>query len=228
MTHLSTEFARAGHAIVQDVLGIADISQLLEEIEKYPAHRSRAGVRHAMRIPAVARFVQSSVLIDMASALLGADALPFQATLFDKSPEANWLVAWHQDTALPMRERRDAPGWGPWSMKEGVLYAHAPAEALSRVVSLRVSLDDSTLWNGPLRVLPGTHKGGVLSDDEISQLAREIDAVDCVAPRGSVVAMSPLVLHASSKSEAAASRRILHIQYSALATMADGIELAGF
>jgi hypothetical protein len=45
-----------------------------------------------------------------------------RATLFDKSPTANWLVVWHQDTALPVQERREAPGWGPWSVKDGVIY----------------------------------------------------------------------------------------------------------
>ena len=37
--------------------------------------------------------------------------MPFRATLFDKSPQANWLVVWHQDTALPLRRRLDISGW---------------------------------------------------------------------------------------------------------------------
>jgi Phytanoyl-CoA dioxygenase (PhyH) len=36
-------------------------------------------------------------------------------------------------------------------------YAHAPTNALNQVVALRVSFDDSTVENGPLRVLPPTH-----------------------------------------------------------------------
>ena len=71
---------------------------------------------------------------------LGGEAFPFRATLFDKSPIANWLVVWHQDTALPLQERREAPGWGPWSVKDGVIYAHAPESALSQVLALRLHL----------------------------------------------------------------------------------------
>jgi len=96
------------------------------------------------------------------------------ATLFDKSPEANWLVVWHPDTALPLRKRRDTPRWRPWSAKEGRTYAHAPESALRRVLALRLHLDDSATKNGPLRVLPGTHTSGVLSDDAIHQLAAEV------------------------------------------------------
>ena len=33
---------------------------------------------------------------------VGAAAFPFRATLFHKSRSKNWLVSWHQDTALPV------------------------------------------------------------------------------------------------------------------------------
>jgi len=86
----------------------------------------------------------------------GNTAHSFRATLFDKSAVSNWLVAWLQDTALPLDRRVDDSSWGPWSVKDGVLHAIAPASARATIVALRVHLDDSTLPNGPLRVLPGT------------------------------------------------------------------------
>jgi ectoine hydroxylase-related dioxygenase (phytanoyl-CoA dioxygenase family) len=113
---------------------------------------------------------KSSKLLEIARSILGDTALPFRATFFDKSPASNWLVVWHQDTALPLQVRREVSGWGPWSVKEGVIYAHAPGTALSKVLALRVHLDDSRIENGPLRVLPGTHQLGVLTDDAIHQL----------------------------------------------------------
>ena len=111
-------------------------------------------------------------------------------------------------------------------MKSGVLYAHAPAWALAGVIALRVHLDDSTHTNGPLRVLPDTHIRGVLGDDEIERLCAEIEAVDCVATAGGVVAMRPLTVHASSKTRDDRSRRVLHIEYASGLTLAAGIELA--
>ncbi len=162
----------------------------------------------------------------IAREVLGDAALPFRATLFDKSPTANWLVVWHQDTALPLRERREAPGWGPWSVKDDVIYAHAPEHALSRVLALRIHLDDSTSENGPLRVLPGTHTLGVLTDDELHDLSKKIVPIDCLTPRGGVLAMRPLIVHASSKSRVENSRRVLHLEYAASPIVADDLELA--
>ncbi len=49
------------------------------------------------------------------------------------------------------------------------------------VVALRVHLDDATLPNGALRVLPGTHSGGVLTRDQIQQVADVVGPVACVA-----------------------------------------------
>ena len=152
--------------------------------------------------------------------------MPFRATLFDKSPVSNWLVVWHQDTALPFCERRDKSGWGPWSVKDGINYAHAPARALERTIALRVYLDDSVVDNGPLRVLPGTHKLGVLTDDEIQMKAKQTPAVDCLVRRGGVLAMRPLIVHASSKSSIDLPRRVLHVEYATSRLMDEGMELA--
>jgi ectoine hydroxylase-related dioxygenase (phytanoyl-CoA dioxygenase family) len=179
-----------------------------------------------MRHPVVQQVARDPRLVALASRFLGPSAISFRATLFDKSPDKNWLVVWHQDTALPVRERRDIPGWGPWSVKAGITYAHAPAAALSRVIALRLHIDDSVPDNGPLRVLPGTHTRGVMSDGEVAQLARDVHAVDCVCPAGGVVAMRPLLVHASSKAETDLRRRVLHIEYADALTLGDGLELA--
>ena len=90
-------------------------------------------------------------MLEIAGEFVGPAPVAFRATLFDKSPGANWLVAWHQDTALPLRQRIEHAEWGPWSVKAGVLYAHAPAWALEQVIALRVSLDDSSRhkWASP-------------------------------------------------------------------------------
>src|SRR5262249_27208934 len=160
--------------------------------------------------PTVNRIACDARMMCIAQAILGDAALPFRATLFEKLPDSNWLVAWHQDTALPLTERRESVGWGPWSAKEGVTYAHAPARALEQVLALRVHLDDSTAYNGPLRVLPGTQSRGVLTDDQIHALAAASSAVECLMPLGGVVAMRPLVVHASSKCQTDKPRRVLH------------------
>ena len=202
------------------------VDQLLREINELAPRRSRAGVRRALSLSPVAALAWQSQMIELARCILGSDAFPFRATLFDKSPAANWLVVWHQDTALPLRRRIELPGWGPWSVKEGIVYAHAPSTALSQVLALRLSCDESTLVNGPLRVLPRTHTLGVLSDDTLHDLSTQIEPVDCIVPKGGVVAMRPLVVHASSKSHTEMPRRVLHIEYAASESIVKPLQVA--
>lgn len=215
-----------GFHVITNVLSENETRSLIVSLSHPELQRSRAGIRHVLGQASVTSLAQDPRLLHIAQSMLGDAAIAFRATLFDKSPQANWLVVWHQDTALSLRERREVAGWGPWSEKEGIIYAHAPASALQQVLALRVHLDDSSLRNGPLRVLPGTHTRGVLSDDEIQRHARQIAPIDCVIPRGGVLAMTPLIVHASSKSASEESRRVLHIEYATSVKLESGLELA--
>jgi ectoine hydroxylase-related dioxygenase (phytanoyl-CoA dioxygenase family) len=214
-----------GFAILPRVLGNKEIERLLERISATAPRRSRAGVRHALRLSPVGELAQQPSVIERARAVLGPSAFPYRATLFDKSPNSNWLVVWHQDTALPLREHRETAGWGPWSVKEGIAYAHAPTAALTQILALRIHLDHSTTHNGPLRVLPGTHTLGVLSDDSVHELSTKMPQVECIVPAGGVLAMRPLLIHCSSKSQVEADRRVLHIEYAASSSIAAPLDL---
>jgi ectoine hydroxylase-related dioxygenase (phytanoyl-CoA dioxygenase family) len=215
-----------GFAIIPGILAHVEIEGLLEALPRQPLERTKAGIRHILTHAGVAELARDNRLLEIAKGILGSEAFAFRATLFDKSPPANWLVVWHQDTALPLRARRETPGWGPWSVKKGVTYAHAPASALSQILALRVHLDDSTSSNGPLRVLPRSHALGLLDDAKIYELSATLPAFDCLVPAGGVLAMRPLIVHSSSKSQSQAPRRVLHIEYAATKHMDEGLELA--
>jgi ectoine hydroxylase-related dioxygenase (phytanoyl-CoA dioxygenase family) len=182
-------------------------------------------MRHLMATPEIAALASDARLVKIARLELSADAVPFRATLFEKSAQTNWLIPWHQDTALPLTAKFDSAGWTAWSQKEGRLYAHAPAWALSRVIALRIHLDASTADNGPLRVLPYSHLAGILTDHSILEYANQHDNVTCLVPRG-VLTMRPLLIHSSSKIRAASLRRVLHIEYADSLDLAPAIRLA--
>jgi hypothetical protein len=218
--------ANLGFSIEEAVFTRRDMQRVLAALADLPGPRTKAGARHLMCAPPIRDLASDRRLHDIATGFVGPMAVPFRATLFDKSSDANWLVVWHQDTALPLCRRIEDTAWGPWSVKAGVLYAHAPAAALENVVALRVSLDDSTMTNGPLRVLPNSHVDGVLSDAQIAAVAARTAPVDCLTPSGGVVAMRPLMVHSSSKSTDLQPRRVLHIEYASAIQVADDVELA--
>ncbi len=140
-------------------------------------------------------------------------SVPVQCTVFEKSPARNWLVSIHQDLSIPVQEHvahRDVKGW---SHKEGVLYGQPPAAILEQLVGVRVHLDPYRPDDGSLRVVPGSHDRGILSDDEALALRDRIGEIECAVQRGAALVMRPLLLHASSKLKGSQVRRVLHFLF---------------
>jgi ectoine hydroxylase-related dioxygenase (phytanoyl-CoA dioxygenase family) len=102
-------------------------------------------------------------------------------------------------------------------------FVHGPDELMDQLLALRLHLDDSTPDNGPLRVIPGSHRSGSLSIEEIEKVRNASPARELTARKGGVIAMRPLLLHASSKSRTPGNRRVLHFLFGP-ETLPDGLE----
>jgi ectoine hydroxylase-related dioxygenase (phytanoyl-CoA dioxygenase family) len=215
-----------GYSIEQEIFSQSECDHLLEALSSSLGKRSRAGARHLMGHPAIAAIAFDQRLLDIAQHSLDGAAMPYRATLFEKSIHAKWFVVWHQDRALPLEAGFASPEWGPWSRKAGITYAHAPAWALSRIIALRIHLDPSSGDNGPLKVIPGSHRAGVMSEEEVLNYAGAGQAVECHVDRGGVLAMSPLLIHSSSKARSNKPRRVLHIEYTRALQLSPTIRLA--
>jgi hypothetical protein len=187
----------------------------------------------AAQLPAVARGGVRSLLDDpvvqgiardhRVKHLAGAGSFAVRAVLFDKAPDANWALGWHQDLSIATRERRDTSGFGPWTVKDNVPHAIAPAALLAEMVTLRLHLDDCGADAGPLRVKPGSHLDGRLDPARAQNWVEQAPEQRCVAARGDVLVFKPLLLHASSSSAAHQHRRVLQLEF-ASADLPNGLE----
>jgi ectoine hydroxylase-related dioxygenase (phytanoyl-CoA dioxygenase family) len=86
---------------------------------------------------------------------------------------------------------------------------------LESMLTVRLHLDDCTVENGPLQVLPGSHSSGILDQANIESLRGTVPSVVCPVPTGGVLLMRPLLLHASSPAILPHHRRVIHIEYAA-------------
>ena len=221
---LAAEIDAHGCAILPNILEAETIDALLQELaEAGSAAGRRKGYEvYAIRnlldeAPGVRDLVWSPKIYDLAASILGPNCFPVRGILFDKTPGANWRIIWHQDLSIAVRERRETPGFGPWSVKSDVIHVQPPAEVLERMIAIRLHLDDCTLENGPLRVLPGSHRAGRLSGRAVQEWRTRVPEITCVIPRGGALLMRPLLLHASSDALTPAHRRVIHIEYAASA-----------
>jgi hypothetical protein len=195
----------AGYELHAGVFATLELDHLLSKLPIV----ERGGARSLLDLDHVQALARDPRLLELA----GPHFFAVRALLFDKRPESNWGLTWHQDTTIAVRERVELPGFGPWTVKDGVPHTIAPSALLSRMVSLRVHLDDCGADAGPLRVKPGSHRHGRLSSAELEQVTQEIETVDCLAARGDVLRFSPLIVHGSTSSSGAAHRRVLQLEY---------------
>jgi hypothetical protein len=208
---------RDGFAMVPGVLS----EELSRELLSMLGPVSGAGRRSLLAHASVAALARLPRMLALVSPHLPASPRPVRAIYFDKSSHANWLVPWHQDLTLALRDRVDVAGFSPWSTKDGIPHVQPPVELLQQMLTVRLHLDEADGSNGALRVLPGSHRHGRLSADRIRQFRAEQPEFLCTASAGDALLMRPLLLHASGRSTSDRHRRILHIEYAAFTLPAE-------
>src|SRR6266568_2848865 len=210
-----------GFAIIPDVVSREKVDRVISEIQAaLNAHdatnRSGYAIRHLMRaVPAVKELAQGAEIRALVEPVLGPQLVVVRSLFFDKTTEANWKVTWHQDLTIAVEEKVAVPGFTAWSVKEGVMHVQPPASVLDHMLTVRLHLDDCGAGNGPLEVMPSSHKAGRLNAKEICDLRDRHQAVACIVPRGGAVLMRPLLLHASSPATDPRHRRVVHLEFAA-------------
>lgn len=151
----------------------------------------------------------------IAASVLGPSTRAVRAILFDKTAETNWSLAWHQDRTICVRQRVDVDGYGPWTIKAGMQHVAPPFDLLTRMVTLRVHLDDVPATNAPLLIAPGSHRSGRISVDAIEEVVRRCGTRICTANAGDVWLYSTPILHASEAATDPMHRCVLQLDFAA-------------
>jgi Phytanoyl-CoA dioxygenase (PhyH) len=198
-----------GFEIVPRVLSPIQVEELLSVLGAVGG----PGRRGVLGVPAVAQVARSNDLLSLVGPWVSGRVRPVRAIYFDKTPDVNWAVAWHQDLTLAAKGRAEVPGFGPWTVKDGVPHVQAPAHLLEQMLSLRLHLDDCDEANGALWVLAGSHKFGRADLATIKGLSQECPERLCRVNAGGATLMRPLLLHCSRRSQVNRHRRVLHIEY---------------
>jgi ectoine hydroxylase-related dioxygenase (phytanoyl-CoA dioxygenase family) len=81
------------------------------------------------------------------------------------------------------------------------------------MLAVRLHLDDCGPENGPLEVLPKSHRYGRLSDAEVDLWRAEHTSAVCTVNAGGIILMRPLLLHRSLSAGSPRHRRVVHVEY---------------
>ena len=227
LTAWTTNLAENGFVVVPGVLSGTRIDALVSEMAAAFAQDANGstlrsadgsiyGARNLLQLwPAVAAVWKHAPLPELLEAVLGPAFGLVRVLYFDKPPEQSWALPWHQDRAIAVQNNRLASvHFDKPTFKVGVPHVEAPDWLLEKMLTLRLHLDDMTDENGPLKVLPGSHRNASGNRGPETILGQ----------RGDVLLMRPLLSHGSNRShpETKQHRRILHYEFAGVAGLPDG------
>ncbi len=203
-------------------------SSTLAALERVLAGQPRdvAGVRLFGVVGLLSFIATDGPIGSLAGRWLSETARPVRAILFDKTPTANWSLAWHQDRVVAVRERIEVEGFGPWTRKHGALHVAPPFQVLDRMLTLRVHLDAAPETNAPLLVAPGSHRLGRVPQADVPRVVSECGIAMCLAEAGDVWTYATPILHASERASGATHRRVLQVDY-AVGELPGGLQWLG-
>ncbi|GAB4037873.1 phytanoyl-CoA dioxygenase family protein [Spirosoma jeollabukense] len=209
-----------GFTIINDIFSEEEINNLTQIIDQ--ATHSNTNFRKendlfAIRnfigeVPQIEPYLWTEKLNSLIDTLLGASYFVTKAIYFNKPALSNWLVPWHQDTKISVDARKETEGFSQWTLKQGLQAVQPTRDYLDDLFTIRIHLDACDQTNGALKVVPKSHKLGVLKDNEILQLDKT--ETICNVQKGGLMIMKPLLLHSSSKSTSEQNRRVIHLEFS--------------
>lgn len=208
----ANELDARGVIVLRAVFSRADMAGLAGIIERYQRIQNEEiarkggsdGISRANEItftsylaendPSIMSFCRRPELIDIATALLGGDVDLYWNQAVFKMPEGRKEFPWHQDD-----------GYTPVTP--------------SPYLTLWLALNDATIENGCISVLPGSHKRGLLPHEKTSLglACHAADDPDQGVPvpleAGSLAAFWSLTAHKSGANVSSGVRKAYIIQY---------------
>ncbi len=204
-----------GLEIIKNFLPQEMIEEIIHEVSSYEGNDAKHGIRNAeKKFSSINTLIKSQLVQDKAKEILGSSPMLVRSIFFDKTPEKNWLVTWHQDKTISVNAKTEITGWGPWSVKDNSHHVQPDLSVLNQMVTFRLHLDDANENNGCLKVIPNSQNKGIMKQSDIDTIVKTERSFNCVVQAGDVVLMRPHILHSSSKSTTPNHRRVVHLEFS--------------
>ena len=224
-----------GFSIVESVFTVAEVRSMIDKLESAIAADDQSSIKSRGKVYAARNLIDSipdiqscyhaAPLMELLTEDLSARFGLVRVLYFDKPSDRSWYLPWHKDLTIAVKDNTlPTTHFSKPTRKAGVDHVEASEQLLENMLTLRIHLDDVTTSNGPLEVIPGSHASGK------TVKPTEQDAVKILVSAGDVLAMRPMISHASghTDSEGNLRRRILHLEFSAIEHLPDGYQWSHF
>ncbi|MDK2753538.1 MAG: phytanoyl-CoA dioxygenase family protein [Gammaproteobacteria bacterium] len=199
------DYSDEGYVFVPELLPVGDIRAVIAELPELCAlqrpevifENDSQTVRSLMNVhtysTAADKLIRNPLIIDPVKQILGSDVYVFQCVLNLKRAFTGDIWQWHQD-------------FSTYLIDDGM-----PA---NRLVNVLIFMDEVNEFNGPLMLVPGSHRGEAIKNDvddattsypiralDNSRVASAVEVNGIVAPKGpagSVIFANTNIIHGSA------------------------------
>lgn len=67
-----------------------------------------------LKLVKIKKLIESDLLLEKAKNYLSGEPEVVRVIVFDKTPDKNWLVTWHQDKTISVSDKKEIEGYAPW------------------------------------------------------------------------------------------------------------------
>lgn len=219
---------RNGFGILNKVYTQREIRKMGNLLHKKLSNNDKTGRSHRAllkHIPELKTLLFNRNLIEIIRSI-DPNAFLVKSIFFEKSPEADWYVTWHQDIPINVNKKKSTAGYSAWTNRDRVISVRPPQEISKGIFSIRIHLDETNENNGALKVIAGSHNK-VFATEELNLISNNSVPTSCNVQAGGIHLMRPLLLHASSKTKNQKKRRVIHLEFCSM-ELANGLEWAEF
>jgi len=226
-----SEISNRGFTTIPDVFGEEEIENIVHAIDAvdtsgntFRKSNDLFAIRQFLKVlPELKNLIFTENLRIILEEIMGPGYFVTKSIYFDKPPQSNWFVPYHQDLTISVDKKVALEGYEKWTLKQDQLAVQPPIDILEDCYTIRIHLDDTDEHNGALKVIPGSHLNKISRPENIDW--QTVEEQICSVSKGGLMVMKPLLLHSSNRTTNGKRRRVIHIEFCNKA-LPEGLEWA--
>lgn len=135
---------------------------------------------------------------------------------FYKALQQNWSLPWHQDRVIAVDGKHELSYYKNWTYKAEQWHCEAPLNILQNMFFCRLYLDDCNSDSGAMLASLGSHRAGIVMNEDAQSIAQQYPRKTCLAKAGDVLILPMLTLHKSTLAMSDKLRRVIRLDYAAV------------
>jgi len=200
-----------GFTILENVYSKIEINNILQFLEKQDIEKS-FGIRYFLKsFPNLIPYIFNNNTLTIIQKI-APKANVIKSIYFDKPPNANWIVNWHQDLTINVEGKIEDKNFKNWRILKDRTVVQPPLSFLENIFTIRIHLDKCTTENGALRIVKKSHQNGIVPLQGKSTELNQNEEI-CEIDEGGILIMKPLLFHSSKRTENNKNRRVIHIEF---------------